>query len=98
MPIQGPADRVTGVQTTVTDEDDVLRVVYHSTTVVKATPKTIRLDTGGYATQTTRRRMNQASNQFNLGYEVLVRYGEWIVKYGEDEIPYPNDVLLLRRG
>lgn len=98
MPIQGPADRVTGAATTTAEDGKWTNVTYHNTIVVKFTEKTIKLNTGGYKTQTTKRRMNQAANQFGLNFEVIQRRGSWVVKYGEDrEIPFDDDTLTLRR-
>jgi len=72
-------------------------VVYHNTEVVKATPKTITLDTGGWFTATTKTRMNQASNQYNLGYYVFQKNYDWFVKYKGRTIPFKKDVVRLRR-
>jgi len=80
MPIQGPSDRVTGASTTTAEDGKWTRVTYHNTNVVCFTEKTIKLNTGGYATQTTKRRMNQAANQFGLNYEVIQRKGDWILR------------------
>jgi hypothetical protein len=98
MPIQGKADKVGGVATTVS-EDGIWQVVtYHNTPVVKFSEKTILLNTGGYKSQTTKRRMNQAANQFELGFEVVQRKGDWFVVRGEEEIPFVEDTLRLKRN
>lgn len=59
--------------TTVETADGVTRVRYHSTDVVTFNDDWIVLDTGGWTTYTTKTRMNQASNQFRLGYYVFQR-------------------------
>ena len=74
-----------------------LRVTYHSTDVVTVTPKMIRLNTGGYFTNTTRTRMNQASNQYGLGYTVYQKNYAWFVKFKGKIYPFKNRTLTLRR-
>lgn len=73
-------------------------MTYHKTPVVKFSDRTIVLNTGGYKTQTTKRRMNQAAHQFDLGFEVIQRKGDWLVMYGDWEISFDDDELTLRRS
>lgn len=57
-----------------------LRVTYHSTDVVIVRSLgAITLDTGGWRTATTKTRMNQASNQFGLGFQVHQDEFAWFV-------------------
>ena len=56
--------------TTVSNSDGVTRIVYHRTTVVRFDADDITLQDGGWQTVTTKRRMNQASEYFNLGFQV----------------------------
>ncbi len=73
---------VKGRATKVRDKDGVLSVVYHQTEVVRREPDgTVILDTGGYPTVTTKLRMNQASNQFDLGYRVYQKDFAWFVDH-----------------
>ena len=72
-------------------------VAYHSTKVVEFDDKKIVLRTGGWKTATTKARMNQASNQFNLGYSVYVDKGQWFVGYKGSAIPFTGDTLTLPR-
>lgn len=71
--------------------------VYHRTAVVIVEKNgRIRLDSGGYRTATTKRAMNQASNQFKLGFRVWQRDGDWFVDWqGRDEIF--NDGMILTK-
>lgn len=63
-------------KTTVYNDGTHTCVKYHQTDVVKFNEKEIILDTGGWFTATTKKRMNQASNQFGLGYHVSqMNYG-----------------------
>lgn len=57
-----------------------LSVTFHSTEVVKVERGTVTLNTGGWFTNTTKTRMNQASNQFGLGYSVWQAKGDWYVR------------------
>ena len=98
MAIQGPAGKVQGVATTVGEDGIWTVVTYHRTPVVKFSEKTIKLNTGGYKTQTTKRRMNQAAQQYGLGYEVVQRKGDWLVVRGDEETPFTEDTLRLNRG
>ena len=56
-------------------------VRYHQTDVVKFNHEKIILNSGGWNTFTTKTRMNQASNQFGLGYYVYQRDFDWYVDY-----------------
>lgn len=67
---------------TLIDNEIALVVRYHDTNVVIVTPSKILLDTGGWFTYTTKLRMNQASNQYRLGYHVYQDRGVWYCAYG----------------
>ena len=74
------------VHTTVKTRDGVTTVTYHETDVVEFTDDMVWLNTGGWDTVTTKTRMNQASNQFDLGYQVYQEKGKWYVS-----LPGPRD-------
>ena len=80
-----------------TTEQGQTQVIYHSTPVVSFNHKLIILNHGGWMTNTTRTRMNQASNQFNLGYTVFQKDWNWYVKYGGETIPFEERTLELKR-
>lgn len=63
--------------------DDIYETVvtYYSTEIVRFTSQRIILNSGGYRTMTTKARMNQASYQFALGYDVYQQNGEWFVEF-----------------
>jgi len=67
--------------TTVRTEEGVIFVRYHLTDIVKIEVDRITLDTRGYFTSTTKRRMNQAAETYELGYVVYQRKGKWYVNY-----------------
>jgi len=62
--------------TTVAGDATAMRVTYHSTVIVEWTDTTITLRTGGWDTVTTRRKMNQAANQFGLNFRVFCKDSE----------------------
>ncbi len=47
-----------------------VRVIYHATPVVEFNGKGVTLDTGGWWTATTKKRMNQAARFFSLDFYV----------------------------
>ena len=61
--------------------DNMIVVKLHQTEVVRFNDKKIILNSGGWQTVTTKTRMNQASNQFGLGYYVYQKDHEWFVDY-----------------
>jgi|TARA_Y100000310_G_C20335694_1_gene647385 hypothetical protein len=78
----GQQTRVGKYRTTVaTDRDGVTRVTYHQTAVVEFDSTTITLNTGGWATNTTKTRMNQAASQFGLGFRVYQHNFNWYVVF-----------------
>lgn len=57
-----------------------IRVMYHSTDVVTVHANgNVTLDTGGWRSVTTKTRMNQAANQFGLGFQVWQQDYKWSV-------------------
>tara|TARA_R100000306_G_C4373129_1_gene140840 strand:+ start:76 stop:369 length:294 start_codon:yes stop_codon:yes gene_type:complete len=61
------------------EETNAISVRYHRTNVVQFNGSTVTLDHGEWLTQTTKRRMNQASEQFNLGFHVYQKDNVWFV-------------------
>jgi hypothetical protein len=76
-------DKLSGYKTNVIATNGRISVVYHSTVIVEATPAEITLDTGGWRTVTTKRKMNQAARQFGLGYQVEQKNFKWFVRAGD---------------
>lgn len=58
-----------------------MKFFYHRTAIVivQKLPAQISLNSGGYRTATTKLAMNQASNQFSLGFQVWQQKGDWFV-------------------
>ncbi|KKL13496.1 hypothetical protein LCGC14_2525150 [marine sediment metagenome] len=93
----GQTQRVSGRATSVfTDDDGIVNVVYHATHVVRVFPSgKIVLDTGGWRTVTTRTRMNQAANQFRLGYRVFQKDFGWFVEWKGETLPFDERTIAL---
>lgn len=72
-------------------------IAYQGTKVVIFNDATIALNTGGYFTVTTKRRMNEAAQLFNLGYQVHQVKGDWIVRFKGKDYPYRGSRLSLDR-
>ncbi len=72
-------------------------VTYHATDVVAFDNEKIILDTGGWFTNTTKLRMNQASNQFSLGYSVFQKNHQWYVTYCGKTVKFDGDSVTFQR-
>ena len=82
-----------------TDDDGMTKVVYHRTPVVAFDTKRVILHSGGYQTATTKLRMNQAANQFALGFQVFQRNYDWFVRFdGYGTIHSAGEVLPFTDG
>ena len=88
----GQQSKVGKVATHVMVTNGRISVRYHDTLVVDITPESITLDSGGWRTATTKTRMNQASNQFGLGYIVYQKAHTWFV----DVVGIDGGYLTLR--
>ena len=75
MPTIGPHMTTIGRD----EETNAISVRYHHTNVVQFNGSTVTLDHGGWLTHTTRRRMNQASEQFNLGFRIRQKNYDWFI-------------------
>ena len=100
--------------TTIAAEEGCTRITYHSTVIVEYDAETIILRTGGWDSVTTRRKMNQAANQFGLDYGVYRDKGEsyvrvpagWFVAgkageathYGPCEVPLDRVVTVTKKA
>lgn len=84
------------------DDPDTAGVVLHSTCVVFVdwAAGTVKLNSGGWQTGTTKRRMNEAARAFTLGFTVYSKdHEEWYVQpYGPDwdaePIPFVDGMVL----
>lgn len=83
--------------TTISQRDGKTIVTYHSTDIVSFDAKEIVLNTGGWRSNTTKTRMNQTQNVFQLGYHVYQLAGKWLYRYKGQDIPFDQNVLTLER-
>jgi len=80
------------------DADRYTCVKYHKTVVVRWNPFEIILDSGGWMTVTTKKRMNQTSQEFNLGYSVYAVRGGWYIDFKDQtRIEFLDGVTLVRK-
>jgi len=89
--------KVGSIHTSVFTEAGNTYNVYHKTKVVRFNRKNIRLDSGGWFTATTKTRMNQASNQYALGFRVYQHAKKWYIDYKEDHAIKFYDGIMLDR-
>ena len=74
------SDRLSNYRTTVTCTKGLISVVYVVTLIVQVDPEcNVTLDSGGWRTVTTKRKMNQAARQFGLSYGVHQKDFTWYV-------------------
>ena len=79
------------------DEGDTL-VTYHETVVVMLKGDTVTLNSGGYRTATTKRRMNETSARFHLGYRVFADAGHWYVQtWQQARVPFVDGMTFKRK-
>jgi hypothetical protein len=79
------------------DDNGYTCITYHSTDVVKFNSRHIILNTGGWSTLTTKTRMNQAANQFRLGYCVYQRNFNWFCEYNGKTYLFTGNTLTIDR-
>jgi hypothetical protein len=85
-------------KTRVLTDEDKSRVFFHETPVVSFNERTITLDTGGWWTRTTKVRMNQASQEFGLGFHVFQKAHDWFVDFHDKSYLFDTDTLTLNRN
>ena len=86
----------TSVRRYVANGTEYTAVKYHQTEIVIFSDKGILLDTGGWETATTKRRMNQVSDIYGLGFHVYTKGGILMVDFkGESKLF--SDAMVLTR-
>lgn len=83
-------NKVGTTATTIDNYNGIITVYYHSTPVVTIYPGSVVLNSGGWRTATTKTRMNQAANQFALGFTVTQVKGDWFVDTLDGRIPFTD--------
>ena len=89
-------DRIGTGHTTVSTENGKTTVRLHSTDVVVFSAKEIVLNSGTWRTATTKNRMNQTSNQFDLGFDVTHKDFGWFVSFNGKVLPFVDGMKLKR--
>lgn len=80
------------------DNGDSGSVIYASTEVVSWNNGQITLRSGGWETVTTKRKMNQASSQFALGFGVFQKNHKWFVELPSGEVvPFHEGMTFAAR-
>ena len=85
-------------KTSIFVEDNMTKVIYHRTLIIKWNKDIIVLNSGGYNTVTTKLRMNQASNQFDLGIYIYQKDFVWYVKLSNGKTIEFYDNMTITRG
>ena len=67
--------------TRLSESDGWTVVRLHYTDIVMFNGGDVVLNSGGWKTSTTKRRMNEASAEFNLGFTVWQKYYNWFVDF-----------------
>lgn len=87
-----------GVKTDIFEDSNRFTCVkYHDTIVVRWNPFKIILDSGGWNTVTTKRRMNQTANEFHLGFGVYQSKGDWYVTWKGETLDFTDGMELIRK-
>jgi hypothetical protein len=84
--------------TKIYEEDGYTVVKLWATEIVKFNDEHIILNNGGWNTPTTRQRMNQASDEFGLGFRVFQKDWEMLVEYDGIVRPYEDEPMTLYRS
>lgn len=88
--------------TTIKRRGDWTAIKFHDTEIVRFNEEVIKLDSGGWQTVTTKRRMNQASSRFLLSFGVYQTRGDWFISFMDadynhgDPIPFYDGITLSR--
>ena len=76
-----------------TDDAGALCCVYHNTCVAKRMANgTIKLNSGGWRTVTTKLRMNQFARQYGMGYAIAQKDFSWSVYANGRVIPFADNM------
>ena len=90
-------DKLSNYKTTWVENHDGGNVTYQNTNIVAWKSGEITLNSGGWETVTTKRKMNQAAHQFALGYGVYQKDFEWFVDLpGGKTVPFVDGMSFPR--
>lgn len=80
--------------TAVYENNGYMVVKYHKTEIVQFNSEEITLNSDGWYTATTKRRMNEVSETFNLGYHVFSKKSKWYVNFKDETIEFVDSMVL----
>ena len=91
-------DKLSEYRTTIAgDTSGEMHVTYVRTQIVSWNADTVTLRSGGWRTVTTKRKMNQAANQFGLGFRVFQHDHDWFVRRPDGgEVPFSDGMTFKR--
>ncbi len=92
----GRMNKVGKTATKVREENGMTHVRYHNTDVVSFNDSVVILRTDGWKTVTTKARMNQTANEYNLPFSVYQDKGQWMVTVLDTVIPFIGDSLEIK--
>jgi hypothetical protein len=91
-------NRLSNYKTTIKTHNGTTRIVYHSICIVEFNSGEVTLRTGGYKTMMTKIKMNQASQQFDLGYGVMQKKGDWFLRLPSGKVvPFDDTTIGFSR-
>ncbi len=91
------SDKLSGYKTKIKTIGNATCITYHTTEIVKFNPDTIILNFGDWDSVTTRRKMNQASRQFGLGYVVVRHKGVTYIHFCDEALQYCGYEIVINR-
>ena len=86
--------------TTIYNDNGTTKVILYSTKIVEWNHNrdSIILNNGGWMTVTSKRRMNQVAEQFDLGFTVYQKDFEWYVVLNGQTLLFENGMELREGG
>ena len=87
--------RTTTANIPINNEQSRLIVTFHNTAVVQVVnDRYVILNSGGWLTPTTKRRMNQASDVYRLNYLVYQKGWVWYVQTPEVTAEFVDNIII----
>ena len=73
-------------------------IVFHETTIMQISSSRTRLHINGWETAPTKRRINQASDYYNLGFQVFQKDFVWYVRFDSGRVIPFKENMTIERG
>lgn len=77
-------------------QNGMTNTILYNTTIVSFDSKRIILNSGGFLTNTTKRAINQISENFDLKISVYQNKKQWYVSYNGKEINFYDGIEIIR--